>query len=333
MTDHFEGTQSIIERSTKRRKVIHRMDVPSWARGVYRDKIYPRLPREQGIYVIDEKWDNLVILDACRYDAFREMNTIEGVLEARISRGSTSEEFLRENFVRHPTRTRFDDVVYVAANPLVSSFLKNRVGEIYPVWDYGWDDALNTVPPENVVNAAMDAMRKHPDKRTIIHFMQPHFPALTGKFSGETGFSGLRRVVKMDLDPVKVSQDQGELDVLVEALLKKGNLNRTQVWSAYRENLKIVLSYAAKLVENLTGRTVITSDHGETFGERPSISYPFRVFGHPENLHVRPLVLVPWLIIDKPISKTSQSNETRDFSYAKEDDEKIQDRLRKLGYL
>ena len=34
-----------------------------------------------------EDWDNLVILDACRYDMFKKLNTINGKLEYKISIG------------------------------------------------------------------------------------------------------------------------------------------------------------------------------------------------------------------------------------------------------
>src|SRR6056297_529711 len=51
-----------------------------------------------GTRVMDEDWDNLIILDACRYDMFAEQVDLDGELESRISLGSTSEEFLEQNF-------------------------------------------------------------------------------------------------------------------------------------------------------------------------------------------------------------------------------------------
>ena len=45
-----------------------------------------------------EDWDNLIVLDACRYDMFKEINTIKGNLERGISRGSATSQFLIENF-------------------------------------------------------------------------------------------------------------------------------------------------------------------------------------------------------------------------------------------
>ena len=46
--------------------------------------------RNDGTHIMDEDWDNLIILDACRYDLFEEVNTIDGTLESRISLGSAS---------------------------------------------------------------------------------------------------------------------------------------------------------------------------------------------------------------------------------------------------
>ena len=311
------------------------MDVIAWVRREYTDRIFRHFAEDKGIYVIDEKWDNLIILDACRYDLFEEMNALDGRLESRISRGSDTTEFLVENFVKHPRYATFDDVVYVAANPLVSSILRNRFHKIYPVWEYGWDDRLNTIPPSIVKNEALAARRNHPDKRMIVHFMQPHFPALTGRFAGETGIIGTRTLVKMGLDPVKAAQD-GPIDVNLSALLERGDLNKDDVLSAYKENLKIVLSHVAELVQEFPGRTVITSDHGETFGERMGISYPFRVYGHRRHLHVKPLVVVPWLMIEgKDQSTIGRPNlhEASEYAYSEEEEAKIKDRLRKLGYV
>jgi hypothetical protein len=136
----------------------------------YRE-VLRRLPN-RGVYVYDEEWDNLIILDACRYDTFKELNTVEGKLESRISRGSATQEFLVENFRKHPQKKTFEDVVYVAGNPFVSWLLPAGIfHRVYPVWDYGWDENLLTVPPEPVVSAALEARRLYPDKRLIVHFM------------------------------------------------------------------------------------------------------------------------------------------------------------------
>jgi hypothetical protein len=283
------------------------------------------------VYVYDETWDNLIILDACRYDSFKEMNVIDGRLESRISRGSSSVEFLLENFTRHPKYSSFRDVVYVAANPFVSSLVPDRFYKIYPVWDYGWNDNLNTVTPSTVATEANTARERYPDKRLIIHFMQPHFPALISKLKGDTGLRGLREAVQTNVNLLKPWK---HLDWTPELLLEMGKLDKKDVWAAYKENLKMVLACVASLIKELPGRTVVTSDHGDLFGERQGIIYPFKMFGHPEKTHVKTLVLVPWLIVDNAkgaIDRVWEEPKTS-FDYSPEVQDKIRDRLRKLGY-
>lgn len=50
---------------------------------------------------MDADWDNLLILDSCRYDLFSEVaveDGLKGELTTFRSRGSSSSEFLKENF-------------------------------------------------------------------------------------------------------------------------------------------------------------------------------------------------------------------------------------------
>ena len=61
----------------------------------------------------------------------------------------------------------------------------------------------------------------------------------------------------------------------------------------------IVLSHIKELISIFSGSTIVTSDHGNLFGERPHILYPFREYGHPRGLYVDELVLVPWLIVNE----------------------------------
>lgn len=233
-----------------------------------------------------------MILDGCRYDLFSEVNWISGVLLAKISRGSSTEEFLDENFRRHPDHKRFEDVVYVSANPYVNNvFLPGKFLKIYPVWDRGWDSGVNTVRPESVVECALAAHEEHPSKRLIVHFMQPHEPFLGTTLSRETGFREHRKAVLERREKFK--------DLTVWDLLERGELALEEVWAAYRKNLELVLPHVKKLLDTLPGKTVVTADHGNLFGERVHFLYPFRVYGHPAELHVRELVLIPWLIVNE----------------------------------
>jgi len=52
------------------------------------------------------------------------------------------------------------------------------------------------------------------------------------------------------------------------------------------------------LVNVLPGRTVITIDHGEAFGEyiHPKIS--IKIYGHPQRTRIECLIKVPFFIVD-----------------------------------
>lgn len=55
----------------------------------------------------------------------------------------------------------------------------------------------------------------------------------------------------------------------------------------YKANLDIVLKFVDRLTEELSGRVVITSDHGELLGERG-------LWLHPRETDIPMLRNVPW---------------------------------------
>jgi len=64
---------------------------------------------------------------------------------------------------------------------------------------------------------------------------------------------------------------------------------------AYIENLKLVLYYVAKLVEDLLGGIIITADHGELLGEGG-------VYSHHAESSSSFLIEIPWFKIDEATS-------------------------------
>ncbi len=270
---------------------------------LYRMMIFNSLlSKNRGIYVIDEEWDNLIILDACRYDIFEELNTILGRLEFRISKGSCTRDFLFENFNRYPDHSKLKEIVYVTANPYVDKFLFGRFCKIYPTWDYGWDDKLNTVPPKNVLKDTLRAHQDYPGKRLIIHFVQPHSPFLDPQFPIKTTRDSFRETM-LGKEVAEASSDAADDIAVIQPwdLIELGKLDKKTVWEGYKNNLKAVLPYVKKIVDTLPGKTIITSDHGELAGEKVHhILYPFKEYGHPCGLlSAKELVKVPWLIIEK----------------------------------
>ena len=309
-----------------------------WWRSRYRYWIFSKLSiKNKGLYVVDEDWDNLIILDACRYDIFEELNTIEGKLESQISRGSCTNDFLIENFRKYPQPSNLKKIVYVTANPQVNKLLSGTFYKIYPTWKYGWDDELNTVPPVDVMKDALKAYQKHPDKRLIVHFMQPHYPFLDVEFSVKTNESTFKQDSFRDMDIINEmgypqfglveisnphsSKSEQLIGTTPWMLLEDGVLDVNEVFAAYKNNLKMVLPFVKELVDNLPGKTVVSSDHGNLIAERVHPLYPFREFGHPCGLYnIKQIVEVPWLTIEKEKSKEKGIR----------DKEVIKERIRRL---
>jgi hypothetical protein len=237
----------------------------------------------KGIYVMGKDWDNLIVLDACRYDLFVEVTRIEA--DYIISRGSSTAEFLKENFAGH----KCADIVVVSANPYVTKFVKDSFYEVIPVWKSGWDDKLKTILPETVIESALEAEIKFPDKRLIVWFMQPHFPFIENPEICPHGITRDREIAEFNKSSIPISDPWSEADM--------GNIEIEKVWQAYKKNLEIVLPYAFKLAQQLKGKNVITADHGNTF-ERLRFPFPVRIAGHPYGIYIPALVKVPWLVFE-----------------------------------
>lgn len=278
--------------------------------------------------LLDRDWDNLVILDACRYDIFKEMNTMEGILEPSISRGATSGEFLFENF----EGGTFYDTVYVTANPHVSEYAGDHYEfhDIVPVWRNGWDSDLKTVPPDVMVEATLEAYERYPEKRLISHFMQPHAPYIGPTAKEKLGvLNGTEAAKWMAENEDEDSFDREQLPT-VWYRLRKGSIGSEQVESFYKENLDLVLPHVEALVSSFDETTVVTADHGEMFGKY-AVPFPRRIYGHNENYHTKELVKVPWLKVKKGERKDIV-NETPQHR-SRQEDKEARRKLQDLGYI
>ena len=238
------------------------------------------------IKVIEKDWDFLIVLDACRYDLFEDNNFIEGELKKINSAGSSTVEWIKNNFKGDQS-----DVVVVSSNPHLSDLrLKDILGKnpfchIEDVWDYGWDDELKTVPPWAVNEGVKKVIKKHPDKKFIIHYMQPHFPFIGEHRIVHTGIETLRRRGKEKI--INKGEERNPWDDLAD-----GKIGLEDFMKAYSDNLILVLKHVRKLLPELDGNVVITSDHGNCIGE-------MGLHSHPGGFHIKPLIEVPWLVVDK----------------------------------
>jgi hypothetical protein len=278
-----------------------------------------------GFDVMDADWDNLIIIDGCRYDYFEEFNTIDGELTKITSQGSHSTEFLEETF----KGKQFHDTIYITANPHAPRLISDEFYLMDTLYEENHTSPPREHFPENVLESARSIIEQYPDKRYIIHFMQPNVPFL-GPTAEEIREKALDEEIiftGMTSLPEGV-EPKREFGTLKEACEKR-YITRPQFLKTYEENVQIAIENAEKLLQDLDGKTAITADHGEMLGERLPPLF-FKQFGHDPYLYTPEIREVPWLVIESDTRREITSEEPIE---SDELDEKvIKDRLEHLGY-
>lgn len=313
--------------------------------------------------VMNEEWDYLLILDACRFDYFERMyhKYLTGCLEYRTSVGSSTGEWVHKTFTEN-----YPDVIYISANPYVNSFspvegfsAKGRFRKIFDLWHDNWNEEKQTVLPQVITERAIEIIKAHLDKRAIIHYMQPHEPYLTVdmKESAYDKAQSIRGKVLKTTEHRKIHTLANKMVAIFHGVFYRlGIRDNLTFWrllqflgippinhmdavrrkwgkeglrNAYRENLEMALAAVAELVKHLSGKVVVTSDHGEMLGEGG-------FYGHPSRSAIEIQLKVPWFIIDKGkrhmeiSARTPQPDDTE--KPDKETQKEIQEKLRALGY-
>lgn len=284
-------------------------------------RLRPAENNEVGIDIFAEDWDTLVILDACRYDYFERCCDRSGTLETRRSRGSATPEWVAGNF----EGKRLLDVVYVSGNGWYHRLHDELGSDLHAfVGLYGEESRsdVGTVPPSLITEEAIRAHQEYPNKRHVVHYVQPHKPYVReadretfGDVSGINMHEMMNRTTfPPDVDPV------------------------CRLREAYEANLRAVLSHVWDLVDSsaVDGRVVVSADHGELLGER-SPRYPLREFGHPRGIDRPELVEVPWFVPDSADGSSGRrrvvADEPDESAVRAVEDVDVEANLRDLGYL
>lgn len=289
---------------------------------VYHRRFGLRSENTAGIDVFDEDWDNLVILDACRYDMFEQVNHIEGTLTAKESKASATSEWLKANVASRDLR----DTVYVTANPQLEGNRENWGVNFYAVsnvWlSEGWDEETGTVLADTMTEAAIEAYEQFPHKRLVVHYMQPHYPFVPV----DTDFD------KGHLNTIESGEDSpdGE-NIWGQKFLGELELSREELWEIYTANLEYVLDHVEELLVEVPGKTIVTSDHGNYVGERAS-PIPIREYGHPRGLYDDAVVRIPWLEHTGG-ERREIVTDSDSLDRSAVESEVVSDRLRDLGYV
>jgi hypothetical protein len=267
-------------------------------------------------YVHDEDWDNLIILDGCRYDLFDNVNTLEGKLESRTSLGSESWEYLRENFKGR----EMHDTIYVTANPHAPKLPTGTFHRTVNLLNQRWDEELKTVRPEVMTNEAIKIHEKFPNKRLIVHYMQPHFP-----FIGDKG----RTILHAGVTGKNEKSDQNVPHIWNGLRDGTVEIDEEFVFEAYKENLELTLPHVDRLLSSVNGKSVVTSDHGNLIGDQTG-PIPIKGYGHPRGFHIPELVKVPWFVVDAAERRSVVSEPPSNHSEMNADI--VESRLKDLGY-
>lgn len=220
-----------------------------------------------GTNVYEKEWDVLLILDACRLDLYRE--TIREDAGDIWSVGSSSEEWMKNTFGKRDT----SDTAYVTGNVFSRDHLDaDDFYDLEQVWEYGWDDEIGSIPPRPITNEAVRIWRERDPERMIVHYMQPHFPAIGSDID-----------VGGKIEKAKFGAPGRDFWLT----LRRGDVSVEDAWRAYRDNLEYVFEDVKILLDNLDGTVAISADHGNAFGE-------WGTYGHPAGLQIPHLRRVPW---------------------------------------
>jgi hypothetical protein len=296
--------------------------------------------RPIGTNIFDREWDALIVLDACRVDAMREVADEYEFVEdvgTVTSVGSSSKEWFSNTYRRKyideianttllsangwPYRV-FGDVDFSYWTATKGSFLESHpiFGRLmsrevvsredfdhFELLQYLADRQVYDNPsPADVTDRAITVGRENDSERFVVHYMQPHAPYISRAV--ETG-----RIEDWERDPFAALRSGKDPDV---------------VWDAYLDNLRCVLDSVDVLLKNLDAdRVVITADHGELFGE-------WGLYGHISGILHPSLKRVPWVETTAEDTQSYEPQLTSPRGEAREtEDEAVTQRLADLGYM
>lgn len=295
-------------------KIKRNISRPGFVVRYFSDKALNRIESliPLGMNIYEYNWDVLIILDACRVDLFQEFAPQHlvyediGSVSSIKSIASTTQKWIPRTFGQAPDEL-VSNTHYVTATGYAEKIQNpDDLYDITHVWRYAKSPDYGLTRPEAVTDAGIEAIREEGSNRVIIHYSQPHAPFLhcVGKYES-------RAIGSEDTQNVWEG-------------LRKGEFEHNKVWKDYGQNLVRVLDEIKTIVENASGKIVITSDHGNGMGE-------WGVYGHPGwaiNSKVRN---VPWAIATGKGKKTytikGQSEMETDVL-----EPSVEEHLRALGY-
>lgn len=273
-------------------------------------------------YIMDEEWDVLLILDACRVDLLEEVADEydflpEPPFETFFSAGSYSGEWMTQNFTGQKAKehqVKLRNTSYITGNPFSEETLTSDIfGELNEVWKYGWDDENGIMPPDVLTDEAISHHRSEQPDQMIVHYMQPHAP-----FISDTTF-------EYQTDTTTFTNPDANFDSRTPwDLLRDGLITKDELWGAYKDTLREVLDSVEIVLQSIDAENVVISaDHANAIGE-------YGLYGHPRGIHLAPLCEVPW--VKTTATDTSEYTPQTQIKHTTEDNSTTE-KLEQLGYI
>lgn len=249
--------------------------------------------RDQTDLLRDVPWDVLVVLDACRADAF---HNVTGVGECVHSPAQCTQRWIKAvaPLLRRP--------IYFNANPVVTrENQREKLGlTTLNLWESLWGNfthlSIPSVHPMSVTSAVWTWLTCRPaakGSRLVVHYLQPHSPFIGNPPLKLTRWGRGMHPFVIECHDLKRP----------EKAIRDGTVSWPDVREAYIGNLRLAWESVNILFKVLKGRRiVVTSDHGELLGEEGR-------FGHECNWTNRELFEVPWLEVTR--TKEVESTEEK----------------------
>lgn len=279
---------------------------PSLPHAAYVKMYQPILEKQigTGIDVMEKDWDNLILLDSYRADYFRRYSSLEGELSTVVSKGNWSLEFVVKNF----QESEYRDTIVITGNQWYQKYSKLDENTFHTLINpVNVAEERTTTDQDPVIEAALEAIERYPNKRVIVHLLKPHEP-----HKGE----------KKDQFETAIENEQapGMMELYRKDIISKEILEQS-----YIDTIEYIENKIQTLLVELDGKTVVSSDHGENLGEVQH--------GMMQLAHGNPTPecrFVPWLEMEYDTRR--KITEDPPVGFDNVDDQAIEEQLAALGY-
>lgn len=255
----------------------------------------------------DIDWDVLVVMDACRRDVLQEVT--DWPIESCQSPGSATGHWLSAC-----EESRVLEGSYVATGNVNYANWSVGAAEVDHVWKDHWNDRLGNVLPEPVLDAADDFVTD--GRRPVVaHLLPPHAPYVARV--GDVWIPAFPDVDVWRRNPGRSSEDK----LSPQVAMASGHVDLERAIAGYRASVRSTWDVLTEYIDDWVAddlTVVVTADHGETFGRWRD----WKLYGHPNRVHVGPLVDVPWVVFEQAAPATGDDAA-----------EGVAEKLEALGYV